>query len=703
MFRPDLPIRSKREDLLSRAKFSFALADALLGYEHTESVVTAIYGDWGSGKSSVVNLVLERVEERAADLPKERRPIVLRFNPWNYSDQNQLIGQFFRALSVALRKGDPGEDAKKAGQQLEVYAEFFKPLALIPEPTGLVAGVSTAAALVFKTVGVAASRWGKLKSADLEGMRRDLDRLLAKQQRKILIVIDDIDRLNSGEIRQIFQLVKSLGDFPNTIYLLAFAREIVVKALTHVQEGSGDDYLEKIVQVPFQLPKVSSEEVHKLLFSLLDELVKDVPEGRWDQTYWGNLFEGGLRYFFKSVRDVLRYVNALRFAYPMVADEVSPIDFLAITAIQVFEPAVFDGIRDNPDLFAGLLETGFGDRDSSREQAQKRCDEVIERSVILSKEQQRELLGLLFPKVESIYERMGYSSDHLLDWRASGRVSSPDKFATFFRLAVPVGEIPETEMRSIIGLAQNPETFAEAVLGQIDSGRAGRFMERLQDYTREQIPLEYVQNVGNVFMDIGDLLPEGQEGGIFERDTSMQVMRVLYQLSQRYTTHDERFQFFHEAIEKAERSLYTVVREVGLQGQQHGKGRVSGEVADPEDRRSVTPDQLVKLERQALGKIEDWANSGRLGTHHNLASILFSWRRLSEDSEEKLRLFVADLIKTDEGLVNFVKAFESKSFTQGFSDRVGRFEYHISLKSLEEFVDVKVVEPLTCPGSSDQP
>ena len=62
--------------------------------------------------------------------------------------------------------------------------------------------------------------------------------------------------LIAPEIRQMFQLVKLLGDFPNTIYLLAFDREVVVESLKSVQEGVGEEYLEKIVQIPFELPAI---------------------------------------------------------------------------------------------------------------------------------------------------------------------------------------------------------------------------------------------------------------------------------------------------------------------------------------------------------------------------------------------------------------------------------------------------------------
>ena len=196
MFKPDQPISKTDDDLLQRSPFARSLAESFIKYGDSHSIVTGLYGKWGSGKSSVINMCIEHIEELAKELPKKEKPIVIKFNPWNYSDQNQLISQFFKHLSLALKRTDFGEDAIKAADQLEAYAEIFEPLALIPEPSlGLFA---SATSKVMKRVGFAARKWGELKKKDLEATRKDLDRILEKQKRKLVIIIDDIDRLNSS-------------------------------------------------------------------------------------------------------------------------------------------------------------------------------------------------------------------------------------------------------------------------------------------------------------------------------------------------------------------------------------------------------------------------------------------------------------------------------------------------------------------------
>jgi len=684
MFKPDQPIKSYKEDILGRHPFAQSLANAILSYQAKDSIVIGLFGAWGSGKTSIINMALEHIDLVSKNKIDNEKPIIIRFNPWNYSDQNQLVTQFFRQLSVALRRPNYAMDAKKAGKRLETYAKFFEPFALIPT----VGPIASILSKVFKNIGSATKSWGDLKSNDLNAIRAELNELLGKQPHRIIVVIDDIDRLNNTEIRQIFQLIKSLGDFPNTIYLLAFDKNVVINALKKVQEGSGAEYLEKVVQIPFEIPLISKQEVERLLFSQLDELIKDIPENKWDQTYWGNICHSGLKYFFRNIRDVTRYINSLRFNFEMVKGEVNTIDFLAITGIQVFIPEVYYGIRDNKDIFTGVY-SDYRRSDATKKQDKRCCDEIISRVNEHPQEVIKDFLKRLFPKLESIYGHTNYGYDWLDDWRKNGRICSPDIFDIFFRLSLPKGEISQREIETILLLGNNPDLFAEALLKLNEDGRIIRFLERLEDYTRSDIPEENIEPIITVLMDIGDLFPEG-DSGFFGTDTPMRLLRLFYQLSHRFDSHEMRFNIFKRAMEKTTRSLYTVVHEVGVQGQQHGKYG-SKENPEPEEKLTVNLEQLEELEKLACNKIESWAEDGRLAKHRHLSYILFRWKDWAK--RDKINNFMNNMIKNDEGLIYFITSFLSKSISHGMSDYVAKIHWGINLKSVEEFVDLKEVEP----------
>jgi len=680
MFRPDQPIQSFKEDILNRRQFAKALGKAILSHKDKHSVVIGLFGSWGSGKTSVVNIAVEYIDELSKNIPERERAIVLRFNPWNFSDQNQLINQFFRQLSGVLKRPELGEEAKKAGQQLESYGALFEPLASVP-----IFGLK--AAVVGKCVGWAGSafkRWGMHRSEDLSVIKESLNTSISKLKRKIIVVIDDIDRLNNVEIRQIFQLVKSLCDFKNTIYFLVFDKHVVVKALSEVQSGEGNDYLEKVVQVPFEIPTISKDDLYRFLFSQLDAL--GVSEDKWGQTYWGNIFHSGLKYFFETLRDVNRYVNALRFSFEIVKDLVNPMDFLAIVGIQVFLPDVYYGIRDNKDLFAGISNRGS---QAVTDQEKKRCSEILARNQSIPQDVLLDLLKRLFPRLESVYGNNNYGADWLDNWRKEGKVCSPDVFDVYFQLALPASEVSQKEMEAILSLSGESEAFKNAILGLKSDGRILRFLERMEDYTKDFIPKENIEKVISVFMDIGDLFPEG-ETSFFATDTPMRLLRIFYQLSNRFEIKQERFHIFKKSIEGATQSLYTIVHEVSVQDQQHGKYGLSDK-PKPEENWTLDENQLLELEKLARIKIEEWANDGRLKSHNNLSSILFRW--VNWGNKEDVIAFVDGMIKDDSGLIDFVTAFTGRSFSYGMSDHVGRMQWRIDLKLVDRFVDSKILEP----------
>ena len=184
--------------------------------------------------------------------------------------------------------------------------------------------------------------------------------------------------------------------------------------------------------------------------------------------------------------------------------------------------------------------------------------------------------------------------------------------------------------------------------------------------------------------------PEGKPG-MFELDTPMRILRIFYQLSRRFSSHEERFKLFQTAISAAERSIYTVVDEVAVQGQQHGKA-TSKKDLDPVERRTVNSEQLEELERLAVKKIEAWAGDGRLYNTSSLSLFYTAGRRWTKPDSNSPREFVRNFLGTEDGLVAFITAFLGRSISHGMRDYVGKISWRIDLKSIGDFVPVKEIE-----------
>jgi len=401
----DRPISTKDEDFLDRKDFSEVVTNAIIEYNDTgkASLTIGLYGKWGSGKTSIVNMILEDIEQ-------EKDILIFKFEPWLYSDTEQLISQFFKDFSKVIKHKDYGKEAEKIGKELEAYASFFDVVSHIPEPTTFL--ISKMASSVFGAVGKTSSKWGKLKSKNLSQLKISIEKYLKNFNKKIVIVIDDIDRLNNTEIRQVFQLIKSLGNFPNTIYIASMDRDVVIDALSEVQKGDGSEYLEKIVHVPLNVPSISQDKVNEFLFAKLNEIIATLKDEEFDQNYWGNIYHSGFKYFFENVRDVIRYINILRFNFSAIGNEINIIDLIAITGFQVFEPKIYELMKNNSAMFTGQIRESVSYHDNSdkekaiiREFFEKSYDK-LER---LSQENYLKFMQELFVKINEVYTNTIYS------------------------------------------------------------------------------------------------------------------------------------------------------------------------------------------------------------------------------------------------------------------------------------------------------
>ena len=298
MISPDLPITKSEDDTLNRGSFAQSLAQVLLQYSHSSSFSIGLYGEWGSGKTSLLNMVLGIVEQ------SDKNIVILRFNPWLCSDPKQLTNQFFKQMATAIKLKKPA--AAQAWELIDQYADIFDAASLIP-----IAG--TFVTIAGKILTKRAKKQSEQPVNDLQDIKNKIIEKMTEENLKIIVSIDDIDRLSEEEIIAVFQLVKALADFPKTIYLLAFDYDVVVKALGKVQHGDGKAYLEKVIQVPFEIPAPSISSIHDALFSKLNTILDDISEDRLDKAIWAELFQFGLKQYIKSIRDVIRYTNVLLF------------------------------------------------------------------------------------------------------------------------------------------------------------------------------------------------------------------------------------------------------------------------------------------------------------------------------------------------------------------------------------------------------
>lgn len=128
-FSPDRPIQRIEDDALGREPFVRSIESAIRGWEDKESLVIAITGPWGSGKSSVKYMV----KDCLADFMGDTRQII-EFNPWQWAGQERLAEAFFREIEIVLEKSPP-PDIRKVAALWRLYAARLRLGAFISDST----------------------------------------------------------------------------------------------------------------------------------------------------------------------------------------------------------------------------------------------------------------------------------------------------------------------------------------------------------------------------------------------------------------------------------------------------------------------------------------------------------------------------------------------------------------------------------------
>lgn len=588
MFYADEPIASREEDQLDRGGFAALLARALINLKCFDTFSVGLYGKWGSGKTSIVNMTLEELEKQQENISPEEKMIVVRFEPWNFSDTDQLLTQFFVRLSNELRS-EKETSLSKVGDLLVKYSDMFQLAKAIPvagEALALV-GERSAEALGEKL------RDG-LSAKDIQQQKETIQRYLRKQKQKILVVMDDLDRLSDEQIRQIFQLVASIAKFPNMIYLVAFDQEIVAKALKEVQRGNGEAYLEKIIQMPIQVPKMRREKLRNILLQRLDQIVCECGEVCFQQRRWQELFWNCVDPFLKTIRDVNRLCNSVRFKLAAIGSEVDFADMVGITVLEIVLPQLYEWVKENrstltteadlSELAAKKVEKAY-EKYSSEIRAHLPCggDESALNTAISS-------LARLFPPFGRKIGKF-YGTYNEAELRRENRISHPDKFNRYFDFDLDGIKLKRSEVQGALYTLREDELCAY-LLECAGAGESGEFLKEMNARLAQLTP-NRAKVILKALLTCSAALETATEenmisSGMFCTDiTIIDLLEIL--------APDERASFFSDIIREAPTgALESIAEVINLFELSHG--RLAAKEGEEIVKKVLTLKELLEIE-----------------------------------------------------------------------------------------------------------
>jgi len=426
-----------------------------------------------------------------------------------YANLNNLTINFLREFGKQLNLKDNSKINRKLANLLEDYGHILNFL-------------DTNSSVFLKGITKILRINQHEKSA--KEIKEEIKKTIIKYQKKILIIIDDIDRLNVEETLELFRLIRINADFPNTIYLLSFDKDIVEKKLQYRFQDK--NYLEKIVQLPFNIPEVKENRIHDYLKKEINKIfdqyrsIENLNEllGNKDQ-YFQEIFDSGFKDLFKNLREVKRFVNAFQFSIKLIVKdnsfEANPVDLMAIEAIRYFADEFYDFIKNNKYRVASIINYYDGKKIDKGEEEFKFKLKLDDNFKNIKEEYRDKIMNLsikLFPnidyylKLNSNDSNNAKNTNELVNKKAKYLcICHRDHVNQYFILNPDDIELTEGEFSNIINLinSDDEKEFEQLILEYYKNEKIDLIINKIQKNPRK-IKSEKVEKILIVFINLKD-------------------------------------------------------------------------------------------------------------------------------------------------------------------------------------------------------
>lgn len=469
-------------DELGYDKFVNMLVAAIKGSfaDPNATQYIGLFAKWGAGKTSIVKMAKRSLRESGA------RVRFVDFNPWSTRHSDSLSDELMKVLAECL------DDNKTISRStLRLFGWKFSRSGL-----GSTLQMLPSVGDFFKAL----IGW----FSDVNEIKNKLNDELAKiaSDYRIVVIIDDVDRLSSEEIVELIKLIKSDADFKNITYLvvaddgyLASAIDDYVPSVGNDDFGSGRNFLEKIFPVELHVPMISEaillDKGRSYVNSVISEFVENgetIDLSKWLM----------VKPYFANMRTVKRFANVLKSRLYCFVDgqkrrvSVDVNDYVVLTALSLFEKDFYEAIYRNRDiLVTGTAEVDYENRCrySSSELANifgidpnstrwERLFGFVRAYLGWDKE-----TGVSPSNDRYLYS---LSEDELLDAEANFRLCSPRWFDEYFACGVDVADLITVDEYDRLNKACPSVNQVIAVL--LDFHKKGRLQKLLQGLYSRPLP-----------------------------------------------------------------------------------------------------------------------------------------------------------------------------------------------------------------------
>lgn len=689
MFYSDRPITSKEGDCLNRTIFSKQLAKAILSYTKIDNFTIGLCGKWGCGKTSIINMVVDEIKKNTAENDISEKPIIVMFNPWNYSDCTQLIDQFFQTIINELSINDPNQNLRTVGDALKKYSSIFHYTSYIP----VVGKYLSPIVNLLSSAGEHITERAE-ENDTLVKQKNVVIEALQSQKRKFIVIIDDIDRLNNEQIRLIFQLVNSLAGFPNMIYLLSFDKSVVSRALAEEQNCKGEEYLEKIIQVPFDVPQSNKNLIKEVFCRRLESIMNEYGEDEnFDSEYWQIIFPECILPFLNTMRDVNRIINVFEFKYGLLKQEINFIDLLALTTVQICAQPIFDWINSNIYALTGSVLSSSGISGVEQKENSRKYIEKFTEIYPESPDRMLKILQCIFPRL--CWSTGGYFCGHDSESELmfKQRVASKDRAQRYFNLSMEEIVFDRKKMLQVVS-DMKKEELKEYFSYLIENKVLYEFLHELMVYTKE-IPNERRLMFVHELLQLQAMPVNKEKTGWLSPSASYQSSLCMYKILKENSKHIN-LTIINNIIETSDIQQLSYVCEV-VEQIERAYGRIGNSIET--SLQFVEESDIEEVEKNMLSKIKSLSEQHCLMDCEGFGCIRLIWSFLEKETlDEYIKQQIEKPINVPKLLSLIANAwtssrgcgwsFDETIFEGYYLSAKEAYDKTISLKGTKEFAEL---------------
>lgn len=665
----ETPIKKKDEDVFERNNFACQIAEHLILVETSPSLVLALEGRWGEGKTSTINLIKEKIKESHAEAA------IIDFNPWLIGSLESVIEGFLIQLASSINQTFNTDIASNAAGKLLSFAKFLSPIKLIP-------GVEPWGTLVEKTItAVSESAQSAVDMAELDllGRKKAVQKAINELGKPIIVIIDDIDRLPPDEIRIVIQTVKAIGDFDRVSYLLAYDPEPIIKSLAYNDIYDGRRYLEKIIQASYPLPRIGYWHLKSFLNFHIKALLKSlkIDLSAVDQEILNEALDTtAIVRSLSSPRDVIRLVNRLRVTASNTQGEVNFADTLAFETLETKYPTISESIRRQPEIF---LKTSIVEGDYI---TQDHLDDITERDSqrdefpfikeLLSKQNQadikniRSILSFIFP---SIFGEWASTSEEEATF--NNRISTKESLLKLLHSGPTKYIFSSNEIKHFFASDNDRQ---EILIDAFEAGVLAGWLRYASGFTSKS-KIFNPSSITSVLLNISKTAFEDQRQNLTD-DISYFIIDMIIGIKD----YDVRKELINElssnntSLSVSEHTLVRLLSKCRIWDSGVFKGLQEYTEYELNDF-PIKPEDLIEAKEIWLDTLRKEASkSDIISSEPEPISIFFRWGQLNENNYTEVQEYIEELTANEKGLKAFINCFHEGEGLQGIEKLVGNME-----------------------------